>query len=44
MEVWRVGDGGPTGEAGECQENVTRLDACELFPGLELELDEIWGV
>lgn len=38
-EVWRWGHDVP-----ERLENAKRLDAGELFPGLELELAEIWGV
>jgi len=38
-EVWRCGHDAP-----ERLENSTWLDATELFPGLGLELVEIWGV
>lgn len=38
-EVWRCGQ-----EVPERLENATRLDAGELFPGLKLELAEIWEV
>jgi hypothetical protein len=38
-----VNTDGAADVAGDCLENVTRLDAGELFGGLELELAEIWG-
>jgi Uma2 family endonuclease len=41
VEVWRVG---AAGVPCDRLENVTRLNADELYPGLELELAEIWGV
>ena len=37
VEIWRVGCHEP-----EILENPTRLEGGELFPGLELELEEIW--
>jgi Uma2 family endonuclease len=39
VEIWRAGCPDP-----QIQENVIRLDAGELFPGMELELEEIWQV
>lgn len=39
VEIWRAG-----GQDPEILTNVSRLNGGELFPGLELELEETWRV